>query len=60
MYIKENQIHNNKPAAIIENLDEDLSGQAWDLLDMTKYRAHNWHTFNNLILEISMLHCRLV
>ena len=47
-YIKENQIHNNKPAAIIENLDEDLSGQAWDLLDMTKYRAHNWHTFNNL------------
>ena len=26
-YIKENQIHNNKPAAIIENLDEDLSGQ---------------------------------
>ena len=40
-YIKENQIHNNKPAAIIENLDEDLSGQAWDLLDMTKYRAHN-------------------
>ncbi len=47
-YNKENQIHNNKPAAIIENLDEDLNGQAWDLLDMTKYRAHNWHTFNNL------------
>lgn len=29
----------------ILDLDKDLPRQAWDLLDMTKYRAHNWHAF---------------
>lgn len=27
----------------ISDLDTELPGQAWELLDMTKYRAHNWH-----------------
>ena len=27
----------------ITDLDNDLPGQAWGLLDMTRYRAHNWH-----------------
>ena len=30
-------------ATLIQNLDAVLPGQAWDLLDMTRYRAHNWH-----------------
>jgi radical SAM superfamily enzyme YgiQ (UPF0313 family) len=29
---------------LIDNLDEELPRQAWDLLDMTKYRSHNWHS----------------
>jgi anaerobic magnesium-protoporphyrin IX monomethyl ester cyclase len=38
----------NGPAPLLTNLDRDLPGQAWDLLDMTRYRAHNWHCFGNL------------
>lgn len=30
---------------LIKNLDEELPGQAWDLLDTSLYRAHNWHAF---------------
>ena len=33
---------------MFENLDSDLPGQAWKLLDMNKYKAHNWHTFGKL------------
>lgn len=32
--------------ALAENLtdlDRELPGQAWGLLDLTRYRAHNWH-----------------
>jgi hypothetical protein len=38
----------NAPAPIIDHLDDVLPRQAWDLLDMTKYRAHNWHCFHDL------------
>ena len=31
------------PSTNIEQLDEELPAQSWDLLPMTKYRAHNWH-----------------
>lgn len=27
----------------ISDLNHTLPGQAWELLDMTRYRAHNWH-----------------
>lgn len=32
----------------IVDLDIELPRQALDILDMTKYRAHNWHCFDNL------------
>ena len=49
LWYKDNdQIEFNKTAPIIENLDKELNGQAWNLLDMTKYKSHNWHAFNNL------------
>ena len=32
----------------ITDLDLELPRQAWDLLDMTKYRAHNWHCFDHI------------
>lgn len=38
----------NPPAPKIKDLDHELPGQAWDMLDMTKYRAHNWHCFHDL------------
>ena len=28
-------------------LDAELPGQAWDLLDMMRYRAHNWHLWTS-------------
>ncbi len=45
---KDNEIKKNKPAVMFENLDTDLPGQAWNLLDLKKYKAHNWHTFDDL------------
>ena len=49
LWYKENdEIKNNKPSTMFKNLDEDLSGQAWNLLDLSKYKAHNWHTFHDL------------
>jgi radical SAM superfamily enzyme YgiQ (UPF0313 family) len=29
-------------------LNEEMPGAAWDLLPMDKYRAHNWHAFENI------------
>jgi len=39
------------PAPLLQGLDEALPGVAWDLLPMTKYRAHNWHCFGGLPRE---------
>ncbi len=33
-------------APLIADLDATLPRQAWELLDMTRYRAHNWHCFD--------------
>ena len=45
---KDKNITSNKPSKMFENLDSGLPGQAWDLLDMTKYKAHNWHAFGKM------------
>ena len=45
---KDNNVKSNKRASMFENLDQNLPGQAWELLDMSKYKAHNWHTFGRL------------
>jgi anaerobic magnesium-protoporphyrin IX monomethyl ester cyclase len=38
------------PASIVpqEKMQEEYPGQAWDLLPMDKYRAHNWHCFGHV------------
>src|SRR5262249_34840223 len=41
-------VRSNNWAGKIKNLDEELPGQAWDLLDMSKYRSHNWQGLGNL------------
>ncbi|MBI3262610.1 MAG: radical SAM protein, partial [Acidobacteria bacterium] len=35
----------NPAAPLVTDLDRDMPGVAWDLLPMTRYRAHNWHAF---------------
>jgi radical SAM superfamily enzyme YgiQ (UPF0313 family) len=32
-------------APLVKDLDHEMPMLAWDLLPMTKYRAHNWHCF---------------
>jgi radical SAM superfamily enzyme YgiQ (UPF0313 family) len=41
-------VRNNHQAPLIKDLDEVLPVAAWDLLPMEKYRAHNWHCFDNI------------
>ncbi|MFH1957668.1 MAG: radical SAM protein [bacterium] len=44
---KDGEIVSISPAPCIKSLDE-LPVVAWDLLPMEKYRAHNWHCFDDL------------
>lgn len=41
-------ILSNPPAPLMEDLDAEMPGVAWDLLPMDKYRAHNWHCFDDI------------
>jgi radical SAM superfamily enzyme YgiQ (UPF0313 family) len=45
---REGDIVINPMPALITDLDSDLSGDAWDLLPMHRYRAHNWQCFGEL------------
>ncbi|MBI4650464.1 cobalamin B12-binding domain-containing protein [Candidatus Desantisbacteria bacterium] len=47
-YRENNIILNNPRAPLINNLDEGLPIAAWDLLPMKKYKAHNWHCFDDI------------
>lgn len=38
----------NHTSPLITDLDADLHGDAWDLLPMSRYRAHNWQCFGDL------------
>ncbi|MDH4078508.1 MAG: B12-binding domain-containing radical SAM protein [Nitrospira sp.] len=44
-------VSQSAPAPLVESLDRDLSSIAWDLLPMRRYRAHNWHCFENIDLR---------
>jgi anaerobic magnesium-protoporphyrin IX monomethyl ester cyclase len=41
-------IRSTPDTPLIGNLDEEMSGVAWDLLPMSRYRAHNWHCLGGL------------
>jgi anaerobic magnesium-protoporphyrin IX monomethyl ester cyclase len=41
----------NRAAPLARDLESEIPGGAWDLLPMTRYRAHNWHCFGNLPRE---------
>jgi anaerobic magnesium-protoporphyrin IX monomethyl ester cyclase len=41
-------VRNNPAPPLIGDLDGQLHGNAWDLLPMERYRAHNWQCFGAL------------
>ena len=45
---KDNDIKSTIRSEMFDNLDLQLPGQDWNFLDMSKYKAHNWHTFGRL------------
>ena len=38
----------NSPEPLVKDLDNEMAGIAWDLLPMDRYRAHNWHSFDDI------------
>jgi radical SAM superfamily enzyme YgiQ (UPF0313 family) len=36
------------PPPLVRDLDDEMPEMAWDLLPMSRYRAHNWHCFGDL------------
>lgn len=46
-YMKDGKVSANARPPLIKDLDA-LPPVAWDLLPMEKYRAHNWHCFDDL------------
>jgi len=47
-YRVDGRIVSNAPGELMDNLDVEMPGVAWDLLPMDKYRAHNWHCFEHI------------
>lgn len=41
-------ICSNPPPPVLTDLDAALPQAAWDLLPMQRYRAHNWHCFDDI------------
>jgi radical SAM superfamily enzyme YgiQ (UPF0313 family) len=48
VWFRGNSIISNPSPPLIKDLDADLHGDVWDLLDMPLYRAHNWQCFGAL------------
>ncbi len=46
-YFDGDNVRFTDPLPLIKNFDEEMPGVAWDLLPMKKYRAHNWHCFDD-------------
>lgn len=46
-YLKDNKVISNGWGKIAQNFDE-FPLPAWDLLQMEKYLAHNWHCFDHI------------
>lgn len=41
-------IRSTKRAPLLQNVEAEMPGVAWDLLPMDRYRAHNWHCLGNV------------
>lgn len=47
-YKKDGEIQHTPRAPIEKDLDQLWERAAWELLPMSKYRAHNWHCFEDI------------
>ncbi|MEW6248546.1 MAG: radical SAM protein [Nitrospirota bacterium] len=47
-YRSDGSIRTTPPAPLVMDLDGAMPEVAWDLLPMSRYRAHNWHCFSRL------------
>jgi len=47
-YRDREEVHSLPPAPPVPDLDRMLPQAAWDLLPMERYRAHNWHCFDDI------------
>ncbi len=47
-YRQETQACRTADRALVTDLDRVMPGPAWDLLPMSRYRAHNWHCLGGL------------
>jgi radical SAM superfamily enzyme YgiQ (UPF0313 family) len=45
---REGEVVVNPVPPLVLDLDKELPGDAWDLLPMHRYRAHNWQCFGDL------------
>ena len=42
-FLEGGRVRVNPDRPLVRDLDTEMPGPAWDLLPMTRYRAHNWH-----------------
>ena len=47
-YRLDGNIVSNPAGGLLDDLDVQMPGGAWDLLPMDRYRAHNWHCFEHI------------
>lgn len=47
-YREGSTVMRTQAAPLMQDLNYEMPGQAWDLLPMERYRAHNWHCFGHL------------
>ncbi|MBI3558761.1 radical SAM protein [Candidatus Gottesmanbacteria bacterium] len=47
-YRDNGEVKHNPRAPLWQDLDKYLPTAAWDLLPMDRYRAHNWHSLNDI------------
>ncbi len=51
VYRGEGRIVSNAAAPLVNDVEHEMPGIAWDLLPMARYRAHNWHCFGGVERE---------
>ncbi len=47
-YRENGRAKNTTSGPLLSDLNTEMPSIAWDLLNIPKYRAHNWHTFGDL------------
>ena len=45
LFLENGEIRKTAAAPLLQDLDHEMPGMAWELLPMSKYRSHNWHCF---------------